>query len=76
MRLRVAIDISIRVHPLHGIRREEHRRHRILVARVEVIQSRAVVVLPDETLSRVDTVGVVVPHAIKQMHILASSVRN
>lgn len=59
MRLGVAIDIAIGVHPLQIplrlIRREEHARHRVIVARDIVIQPRqAIVVLPGKALEGVE----------------------
>ena len=58
MRLGVAIDIGIRVHTLqvalHHIRRQEDPHHGVIVTGIQVIQPRAVVVLPDEAFGGVD----------------------
>ena len=58
VRFRVAVDVGIGVQALrvalHGIGGEEHRRLGVVVARIEVVQARAIVVLPDEALGRVE----------------------
>ena len=49
---------------LHRVRREEHPHHRIIIARVRVVQPRAVVVLPDEAFGRVDAAHIVTPRPV------------
>ena len=67
--------IDQRVHPLHialrRISREEHAHDWIVVARIEVVQPGAVVVLPDEALGRVETACVVAIVAIRPEQLVA-----
>ena len=73
--LRVAIDIGIRIQALRialrRIRREEHPHHRVIVARMQVIQPRAIVVLSNEALRGIDAARVVPPTAIRPEELIA-----
>ena len=74
--LRIATHIAVRVLtrpiPLHGIRREEHPGHLVIIARAIVIQpGQAVVVLPGEALGGVDRPLVIAEVAVGSKHLVA-----
>ncbi len=67
--------IDQRVHALHialdRIGREEDRRYRVIVARIEVVQPRAIVVLPDKALGRVEAACTVAIVAVRSEKLVA-----
>jgi hypothetical protein len=50
LRLRIGIGVHALQVPLRAIRRQEHAHHRVVVPGIEVVQPRAIVVLPGEAL--------------------------
>ena len=74
--LRITTHIAVRVLtrpiPLHGILREEHPGHLVIIARAIVIQpGQAVVVLPGEALGGVDRPLVIAEVAVGSEHLVA-----